>query len=351
MENFEEFDREEEHEKRGSQRADEDKRYRSWVFTINNYTEEDTDAVYALGLEAAYVSVGREVGKNGTPHYQGLVSFATLKSFSQIKDLLPRAWLAVKSPRSTFDQAVKYTQKDGDFYEAGERPKDLVEKGQQQRDFWSQQYELVRKRKLSEMDPKVKALHLRNMMYAAELEEELELPKAVKLPGHRSEHHEWHYGVRGSGKSEFCERHPDTYAWDNWTEKEWCNYRGQEYVHMKDVDPSFKRIGFLKNLADVNPVSVFRKNKSNAIIRPKLLVSSNYHPSAWIREPDLSAVLDRFTFYEWTEPYWLGDPKLGVRNPDWYNPKTGERAPPLVPPCPPSPSRCVTTWDVENGYA
>lgn len=332
---------EHEHEKRGSEPVDEGKRYRSWVFTINNYEEEDTDAVYALGLEAAYVSVGREVGKQGTPHYQGLVSFKTLKSFAQIKDLLPRAWLAVKSPRATFQQASTYTQKDGDFFEVGERPKDLVDKGEAQKEFWTLQLECARKRKLSEMDPKVKALNLRSLMYAVELEEELELPPALPLPGHRSEHHEWHYGVRGSGKSEYCDLHPGTYAWDNWTEKEWCNYRGQEYVHMKDVDPKFRRIGFLKNLADTKPVSVSRKYKADAIIRPKLLVSSNYHPSDWIREPDLAAVLDRFTFYHWTEPYFIGNPKEKIRNPAWFNPKTGERATPLHDP--PSPDR-FSSW-------
>lgn len=111
-----------------------DKRNRAWVFTINNYTVDDTEAVHALGDKAAYVSVGREVGDQGTRHYQGFVMFETLKAFKQVKALLVRAWIAPKAKLSTFNQAIGYTQKDNTFYECGTRPIDAVVKGEQNRE-------------------------------------------------------------------------------------------------------------------------------------------------------------------------------------------------------------------------
>ncbi len=93
-----------------------------WVFTLNNYTEEEV--IYYSNLvskdEVAYVSFGREVGKEGTPHLQGHLELTKRLRFHQMKALLgPRAHFEVR--QKSFERAQAYCEKDGDVSTFGER--------------------------------------------------------------------------------------------------------------------------------------------------------------------------------------------------------------------------------------
>ena len=89
---------------------------RAWVFTVNNYTEENYTEV--LKLEYKYLCVGREVGaKNGTPHLQGYIEFKDGKTFTKMKKLLPRAWLGIR--KGTPEQASDYCKKESQYFEDG----------------------------------------------------------------------------------------------------------------------------------------------------------------------------------------------------------------------------------------
>ena len=62
--------------------------------------------------EVGRLSVGKEVGENGTPHLQGAVTFKTPKRLKGVKKLLERAhW----EPMIGKDTGFAYTQKDGDM--------------------------------------------------------------------------------------------------------------------------------------------------------------------------------------------------------------------------------------------
>lgn len=100
-------------------------RSRGWVFTLNNYTEDDVCSLSKGGPtpnEVVYLSFGREKGKvEGTPHLQGYVYFKSLKSFKQTKQFVSdRAYICQQ--KGTFDQAIEYTFKDGIIVEYGDRP-------------------------------------------------------------------------------------------------------------------------------------------------------------------------------------------------------------------------------------
>ena len=97
----------------------------AWCYTINNYTEEDRDAV--RNLPCVYNVFGYERGAEGTPHLQGYIHFKNQKTLSAVKKLLPRAHLEPR--KGTIDQAVDYCKKDGDFEEFGDKPMSQKEKG------------------------------------------------------------------------------------------------------------------------------------------------------------------------------------------------------------------------------
>lgn len=88
---------------------------RSWCFTINNYTQEDIDAVLALKCDrVARLAVGKEVAPTtGTPHLQGYVRFKKSARLKQV--CLALGGRARLAPRhGTEAQASAYCLKDKD---------------------------------------------------------------------------------------------------------------------------------------------------------------------------------------------------------------------------------------------
>lgn len=103
-----------------------------WNFTINNYSEEEYEAVRAIFHDKKnridYIVVGKEKGESGTPHLQGFVAFALRKKFDTVKKLLGgRGHL--EPVRVTPDKAAAYCKKDGDFFEKGKLPEEIKKQG------------------------------------------------------------------------------------------------------------------------------------------------------------------------------------------------------------------------------
>lgn len=83
----------------------------SWAFTINNPTEQDLCYINALANISTRLFVSHETGKQGTPHYQGYVTFRGGKRFKAVKDLLPRAYLG--KARKNYKANRSYVFKEG----------------------------------------------------------------------------------------------------------------------------------------------------------------------------------------------------------------------------------------------
>lgn len=85
---------------------------KSWVFTLNNYTDQELkDCLhYATDADFRRMAVGAEVGDNGTPHFQGAVIFTRAKRLSGVRRLFHRAhW---EPMRGNWKQAREYALKD-----------------------------------------------------------------------------------------------------------------------------------------------------------------------------------------------------------------------------------------------
>lgn len=91
-------------------------RSRAWVFTLNNYSEEDVNNLIKVIYDARYV-VGREVGAQGTPHLQGFVQFKNPKKFEAVKKLLGDRYHIEKCRNKK--AAIKYCQKEENFFSRG----------------------------------------------------------------------------------------------------------------------------------------------------------------------------------------------------------------------------------------
>jgi len=96
-----------------------------WVFTVNNYTDDDVAAVAALEPLSKWLIYGKEVGEGNTPHLQGAVVLAKPKTLASLKKLLPRAHL--EKMRGTPAESRAYCSKDGDVSEWGTCPVDKTE--------------------------------------------------------------------------------------------------------------------------------------------------------------------------------------------------------------------------------
>lgn len=279
-----------------------DKRNRSFIFTINNYTEEDEYRVYELHLHASYVICGKEIGgKNGVPHLQGFVHFPTVKSLSQVSDLLPRARLesANGSAHSNFKYCTKEDGGKKDYYEFGVKPKSAQDKGQAQRDYWETQFNLVREGRYDELCPRYAVQNLGKAEFAL-LKIESKQWDITPLDGELP--HQWYLGCAGRGKTSTALRNNPGAFFKPGNTKWWDQYRGQHTVIVDDVCPmSARAMTYYWKIWTDRFSFVAETKNGTLIIRPKLIIfTSQYHPTRIFRDdPEtLEAMLRRFDIYD-----------------------------------------------------
>lgn len=80
----------------------------NFVFTINNYLQEDIDLLDKLDCQ--YLIYGKEIGESGTPHLQGYCELLKQERFSAVKKWLPRAHIEIRKGKQ--EQAIVYCMKE-----------------------------------------------------------------------------------------------------------------------------------------------------------------------------------------------------------------------------------------------
>lgn len=89
-------------------------RGRKWVFTLNNYTEDEYNLLKNYCTQKTHYIIGREIGENNeTPHLQGYISHKNPLDFKSIKNICAR--LHLEKAKGNDDENYLYCSKEGNF--------------------------------------------------------------------------------------------------------------------------------------------------------------------------------------------------------------------------------------------
>lgn len=258
-----------------------DNRTRSYVFTINNYTEEDEHQCWALAYEFGgikYIVVGKEIGEGGTPHLQGYVHFKNKISLKQLSDFLPRGRLAVR--HGTHKQASDYCKKDGDYWEWGTLPVDDC--GAAGRDsmeaLMSETMECIRQGDYLSI-PMAATHFIKAAEYRFLKEQEQNRDLSTMDYTDEDTPHEWIWGCTGTGKSKYVDelKKAGASVYKKTRNKWWNGYINQEIVHIDEMGPKQVEMGSnLKEWVDRYAFNAETKGGMMMIRPKKIIVTSNY---------------------------------------------------------------------------
>ena len=258
--------------------------YRGWCFTLNNYSELDEVILEFLEEEKhfVYVVVGFEIAESGTPHMQGYIYFSSKKTLVQMRKLFDGAhWEPAKGDP---DQNYEYCTKDGDFFEAGIRPKSKLAQGELARARYDEALDLAKSGDLFQIDSELLVRHYSTWkLIAKDLGSDPEdLGDTCGV---------WIYGLSGVGKSRVArEMFPGAYFKN--ANKWWDGYQMEDNVILDDLAPNhFEHSSMGYNLKLwTDRYSFTAEIKGGAVkIRPKqFIVTSQYSIE--------DCVTDRVTF-------------------------------------------------------
>lgn len=259
-------------------------RSKDFVFTTNNYTEQQVDDL--VSLDHVYIVFGEEIGESGTPHLQGYVRFKSQRTMASVIKKMPGSHIEIK--RGTCEQAIAYCKKDGKFTEIGTPPMSQTQKGDVNKRRYEEAFQAAKEGRFSDIPADLQTRHYNT--YKKIRSDYMPKPEPLEELDN-----EWRYGPTGTGKSRGAHlEYPDAYlkkADTQW----WDGYNGQDVVIIDDFDKYHVKLGYqLKIWLDHYSFQAENKGGSMLIRPKKIIITSNYHPSEiWDDEKTLSPVLRR----------------------------------------------------------
>lgn len=275
---------------------------KSFVFTYNNYTEEDEIAIQAI--DCRYMIYGREVApETGTAHLQGYCSFdksIRLGAFTK-KFPLHDGTIQVRTDIAKASAASNevYCSKGSDVFTKGTPPLDAKGKGKRTADVFEQAAIAAKEGRLDDIP-----WSLRTKYYDTYKKIRLDYcPPPLpldELPGI------WYFGAPGVGKSKRARsEYPDAYIKDP-INKWWDGYTNQDAVIIDDFDKyHIGNTSNIKRWVDHYPFNAEVKG-STIMIRPKkIVVTSNYLPEQIWKDDEvtLAAIKRRFVVIDMDAEY------------------------------------------------
>lgn len=264
-------------------------RSRAWVFTINNWTDQDIAQIRAC--KAQYTIYGKEIGSSGTPHLQGYVYFKSQRTLSSLKKKISRAHWEVR--RGTHDQAVQYCRKDGDVTEYGVPPE---QNGGDKYSERAKRNKRLREASLNELvdTGEIHICEVRKLKNAR-----LDLAQESDPVTSSTTRGIWIYGPPGTGKSHTARTQYGNDVYIKSQNKWFDGYSGEKVIILDDLDSNV--LGhYLKIWTDKWSCSGEVKGGTVNLVHEKFIVTSNYHPRDLWPEDEMMrrAIERRFEFIE-----------------------------------------------------
>lgn len=250
-------------------------KYRSWAFTINNWTEEGyVILIHCMKKNGAlHYVVGKEIGKEcGTPHLQGYVRFKSQKTLNTLKKKIDNR--AHWEPARDNTKAAEYCKKDGDFEEFGEQAK------QGERNDLKEVREMIKN-----------GANIKEIMESAD--NLMQIKIAEKLIPYFQEKRKWkplvkwYYGDPGSGKTKAAIEEMEEilgntgeeyYKIDGGNMKWWEGYYGQKNIIIDDIRKDSIKFNYLLNLLDRYESRVEVKGGSSQFLAKFVIITCPYSP-------------------------------------------------------------------------
>lgn len=253
------------------------KQIRYMCFTLNNYTQDEWD--YLWEEDTDYTVLGRETGKNGTPHIQGYIEFKGSKNWDTIKKKHPR--LHIEERIGTPEQAANYCKKDGDFVEKGA----LSKQGARS--------DLLR---ISNMIIEGQSLHNVAMTYPKDY---IKYGRGIRdlqntIKEHRTSKPKcyWFYGTTGVGKTWRAKQLGDTYFIKDNT-RWWADYQQEEVIIIDDFRRDDIPLQTLLKWLDENKISVEVKGGYIPLNSPIIAITCDVAPCKYWQGNDLDQIRRR----------------------------------------------------------
>lgn len=247
----------------------------SFCFTVNNYTEEDI-AWFEQTDIFKYVCFGKEVAPSTlTPHLQGYFEFQNgfRKSEEACAIFLQRHGCPCKPSlhmrKGTQEQAITYCEKDGVFWEKGNRPR-----GQGRRsDIEAATDILSNGGSMQEVAQSLPSVFVKFHRGLREYQLITQTRRNWKTEIY------WLWGPTGSGKSRWAwESFPDAYMKQS-TTKWWCGYVDQDTCIIDDFRPTKElQFNFILNLFDRYPLLLETKGGQVQCLFKTIIVTCPFSP-------------------------------------------------------------------------
>lgn len=227
---------------------------KTWVFTLNNYTEADCIMFQQWEDKVTRMTVSKEMAETtGTLHLQGAVTFKSTKRLSALKKLHSRVSWAPALAKDCFIYPVK---------EWSDVFIDINNKTQGRRNDWLEVKNMIKEgksyRDVAEEHPHLMATCRKGIDYLADC---LENPRPIKKQkkGYFADRQViWIYGPTGTNKTRHIyDKHGYDDVWVSSKNLDWFDgYYGQKIAVFDDFRSNSATFNWLLRLLDKYPLQV-----------------------------------------------------------------------------------------------
>ena len=295
---------------------------KNWVFTLNNYTEEDENRLKEM--DCKWMIFGHEEApETGTKHLQGAVCFDKRKDFNALQKLFK--W-HLEVMRGSPQESKTYCTKEDPlhYFEKGEMPENGRKKGgKKTQEKWREAIQMAKEERFDEIEQKFPSWWVANINKFKQIAADAKKDKSMDDVNETDikKHFLWLWGPAGTGKSHTARRISrdlgceEPYLKD--LNKWWNGYNHQKVTIIEEACPKACEYlaSYFKKWCDKWNFTAECKGTVIPACRPEyIIVTSNYSiGECFPEENDRLPIERRFTeialtrrelkvYWPWNQP-------------------------------------------------